>query len=532
MSARIQMSRLPGLLLIGFLGACSSSVNVAPTVNIPPVPPPPPPPVTESVTALGVIAAMDSVTVNGVRYETDSTTVTINGQLSGLDDLELGQIVSLEGTIEVDGPRGTADRIDYEATVLGPVESLDATLGQMIVMGQTVLIDADTMFDPSVDPSTLSGLSVGSNAQISGFLNEVGEIIATRIEPDTASPGVQIIGSISGLDIANMLFSINRLTVDYGNATLIDLPGGIPANGMFVIARGTIADGILNVDQIAGLYDLDNSTPGERTQAQGLITRFGSATDFDLNGAPITTDSGTAFVNGTIDDLQVNAEITLDGEVAANGGRILANEINFGRVASPTTTVTFDLDNFTDISIFSVFFVEVTQDSDFLVEVTIDSDDVNRLDVTQNGATLNIGLAQGTGNANIETIRAVVTLPQLNTINLDGVIDVVLNDFNQTQLGVDVDGVSRLRSDSLMVQSLNARVAGVSQLDFGDVRPIGSATIDVSGVSTATVNMDIGSTLNGSVMGPSSLFYYGTDVSVNVTASGLSVLRKLGETRP
>ena len=53
---------------------------------------------------MGVISAMDSVTVNGVRYETDSTTVMINGQLASLADLELGQIVSLEGMIEVDGP--------------------------------------------------------------------------------------------------------------------------------------------------------------------------------------------------------------------------------------------------------------------------------------------------------------------------------------------------------------------------------------------------------------------------------------------
>ena len=93
------------LVFIGLLTACSGSVSVDPTVNISPSPPLPQPPATEVVAALGVISGLNSVTVNGVRYETNSTTVTVNGQLANFSDLELGQIVSLEGTIEVDGPR-------------------------------------------------------------------------------------------------------------------------------------------------------------------------------------------------------------------------------------------------------------------------------------------------------------------------------------------------------------------------------------------------------------------------------------------
>lgn len=529
MSAQRQVSWISCLLCVCMLGACSSSVNVSPTVNIPPLPTPPP---TEAVSAVGVISALNSITLNGIRYETNATTVTMNGQVASLSDLELGQIVSLEGTIQVNGPAGTASRVDYEATVIGPVESLDGPLGQLVVMGQTVLTNTDTMFDPGIDRTTFTGLDVGSNAQISGFLNGAGEIVATRIQPDTSSVGVQVIGSVAGLDTANMLFSVNRLTVNYSNATLIDLPGGMPADGMFVIARGSIANGILNVAQISRLFELDNGTPGERAQAQGLITRFVSPTDFDINGVPTTTNANTAFVNGTINDLQANAEITIDGEIAAGGSSILANEINIGRIVSPTTTVTFNLENFTDISIFSVFRVEVTQSPDFLVEVTIDSDDVNRLDVTQTGSVLTIGLLQGTGNDNIQTIEANVTLPVLNAIDLDGVIDVSLNDFVQSDLDVSVGGVSRLRSNSLMISELTASVSGVSQLDFGDVRPVAIAGIDVAGVSTATLNMGVGSSLNGSVTGPSSLFYYGSNVSENVTVGGLSVLSRLGETRP
>ena len=88
-----------------------------------------------------------------------------------------------------------------------------------------------------------------------------------------------------------------------------------------------------------------------------------------------------------------------------------------------------------------------------------------------------------------------------------------------------------------MINDLTASVSGVSQLGFGDIRPIGNANIDVSGVSQATLNMDVGSALKGSMgtgqgTGVSTLFYYGTNVTVNVTTDLLSSVIKLGETRP
>ena len=74
-------------------------------------------------------------------------------------------------------------------------------------------------------------------------------------------------------------------------------------------------------------------------------------------------------------------------------------------------------------------------------------------------------------------------------------------------------------------------------MDLVDVRPIGNADIAVSGVSQATLNMDVGATLTGSVStgqgtGASAIFYYGTDVDVNVATDALSSIRWLGDTLP
>jgi hypothetical protein len=484
------------------------------------------------LSAFGSITELNSATVNGIRYDTDAANVHVNGLTASVSDLKLGQVVALEGEANFSSATGRADEIHYSASVIGPVEILDATLDRLIVMGQTVVVNADTAFDPSIDPDTFAGLTLGATAEVSGFLNAGGAIVATRIEPDTTSADVQLIGTVAGLDLTNMLFSINRLTIDYSNATVIDLPKGMPDNGMLVIVRGLLTNGILVADQIAGIVNLV-ATPGERGHLSGIITRFASPLDFDLNGFPVTTNTNTTYVNGVAGDLQAGAEITSDGKVLSGGNTVLANRVTFGHPINDRTTVTFDFDNFTKVSVLSRSLVTVAQGPVFLVEVAADADIVNSVQVLQTGDTVSFELD------NTHIFNAVVEMPILNQIDVgaDALANVILKGFNQMAMTVNVGGVSVLRGEGLMIGNLTTTVSGVSLLGFGDVAPIGSADVDVSGVSQATLNVGVGSTLSGSVRtgqgtGVSELFYYGTNVNENVTTDSLSRLTRLGETRP
>jgi hypothetical protein len=163
------------------------------------------------------------------------------------------------------------------------------------------------------------------------------------------------------------------------------------------------------------------------------------------------------------------------------------------------------------------------------VEVTADQNIINKLDVTQTGSIVSIGLQAQVGN--VQTLEAVVTLPVLNSINLAGFANGTLSGFNQAQLNVDMTGVSTLRGNSLTISNLIANVTGASRLDFSAIRPLSSANINVAGVSTATLNMDLGTSLTGAVTGTSKLFYFGTNVNINVTADSSSSVTQLGETR-
>jgi hypothetical protein len=521
-----------GMAFLGLLTACSGGgINI--TAEGPVIPPLPPMQSSEDITTHGVIAGTGGLTINDVRYATNATSVTVNDQPGTLSDLDPGLIVTLRGSINSDGQSGTADSIDFDANLIGPVENLDAANGRILVMGQSVMTDPDTQFGAGIDPATYAGLSLGDIVQISGYADAGGAIRATRIDTHSSNAELQLIGEVAGLDLANLLFTINGLVIDYSGAIFIDLPGGAPSNGMMIKAIGAMSGGLFNVERLVTAPALPGST-GQRVQTAGLITRFNSSADFDINNSAAAVNAGTSYQNGNVGDLAQNAEVVIDGDLSSSG-RITANRLTFGHIIDDTTTLTYGFIGFTEINVPTVFNVQVTQGTEFSVEVVIDADAASRAQVTQSGTELTISL--GGGGGNIDTLEALVTMPVLDRIDLIGVANALVSGFNQAQMTLNVGGVSRLRGEALMIDDLTANVSGVSLLDLGEIRPIGTANIDVSGVSQATLNMDVGSTMTGSVgtgqgTGVSTLFYYGTNVTVNVTTDALSSVAKLGETRP
>jgi len=488
-----------------------------------------------ALTAVGPIAALGSATVNGIHYDTSASNVIVNGALGLPADLQLGHVVSVDGEANLSEATGTADTLRYAATIVGPVESVDAPARQLIVMGQTVIADDDTVFDPLIDAATFAGLTVGSTAHISGLRNADGAIVATRIAPAAASAAVQLIGPVTGLDPANFLFTIDRLTIDYGSAAIVDLPGGVPAEGSYVLVHGVLTDGILVVDELVDASSV-TAAPGTRVHIGGIVTRFGSSSDFDLSGFPFTTNAATRFVDGVAADLAADSRVTIDGEVGAGGSTVLARNVFFGQPLGPPTSLSFDFANFTKIAVRGFCRITVSRGTEYSIAVTADADLVAGVRVTQDGDT--VSFAPPLANE-LALYTASVTLPTLARIDIatGSLANVMLRELAQAQMTVNVDGVSQVHGEALAINALNADVAGVSLLNLGDIDPIGAAVVAISGVSQATLNMGVGTSLSGSVStgqgtGRSRLFYYGTNVTVNVTTDAQSIVTRLGDTRP
>ena len=67
-------------------------------------------------------------------------------------------------------------------------------------------------------------------------------------------------------------------------------------------------------------------------EEEGLITRFASATDFDVAGEKVTTTASTVFKNGTAADLALNVRVEVRGTLDANKV-LVADVVEIERIA-------------------------------------------------------------------------------------------------------------------------------------------------------------------------------------------------------
>ncbi len=205
---------------------------------------------TAAATVTGKVEGLDSFVVNGIDYDTDSTSVFINERPANVSDLRPGQVVTLDGEVNFSDATGNAHEIRYHPSVVGPVQSTNVENGQLVVMGQTIRTNIDTVFGTGIDTATYDRLSIGTVVEISGLADTDGAIDATRIDRTVPGDTLRVTGTVSAVDRANLRFAINRLPVDYRGATLVDLAGGMPAEGMTVTAIGAFANDTLVADRL------------------------------------------------------------------------------------------------------------------------------------------------------------------------------------------------------------------------------------------------------------------------------------------
>ncbi len=332
------------LLKLSLLVALAAVNGCGGSDSPPPSQPPPDSGIGRTGVSLGTITTFGSVVVNGVHYETSTASFTIDDSPGSQSDLDVGDVVFISGTSDDDFTTGSADSVSFDDNVEGPVQSIDLTLGQLVVLGQTVIVGPDTSFDDSISPASLSGLAVGDIVEVSGFVNANGDIAATRIELKPAGLQFEVHGIVSGLDTSTLKFSINALVVDYSAATLDDFPGGMISDGDFVEAKGNTLSGTGELQASRVEFETLGiaGAPDAHVEVEGLITRFVSAQDFDVAGIPVSTDATTIFTGGVAGDLGLNIKVEVEGTLDANSNVILADEVDIRRAKIIRVTALVD----------------------------------------------------------------------------------------------------------------------------------------------------------------------------------------------
>jgi hypothetical protein len=242
----------------------------------------------------------------------------IDGSPGTQADLSAGDVIVVRGTVNEDGTSPTATSVTFDDVVEGPISAIDLPAQTMTVLGQLVRIDADTSFDDSISPGSLESLDVNDVVEVSGFVLADGSVSATRIELKPVAGEFEITGTVS--NVAGTTFEINGFVVIFSAAMLENFPNGVPENGQLVEAKGDAINQLGHL--VATRVEFKNGDLGEdgdRAELEGFITRFASATDFDVEGVSVMTDGQTVFENGTSADLALNRKVEVEGDINASG---------------------------------------------------------------------------------------------------------------------------------------------------------------------------------------------------------------------
>lgn len=320
----------------------------------------------------GSISAFGSIVVNGRRLEIDGPNVSIeqDGDDRGEGDLALGMMVRVS---DDDDRR----EVEIDEAVRGPVDEIGVDGQRLTVMGQTVLIDAATVFDGT--DSEPGNLSVGDIVEIYGLRDNADAIRASHIEKEDDDDEYSVTGTVTNHDPGALRFEIGGLTVDYQNAGLDDLPGG-NWNDLLVEVKDEARTYSAGDDQLVAT-EVERETPagarpGQRIEIERIVTAVNGDGTFRVSGDLLVRAGNATFRIGTAADLVVGARVEIEG-ILLSDGTLRATKIKFddndARVSGPVESISLAEAEIT------VLGVTITFDDN------TEFDDFNGLDELDNG---------------------------------------------------------------------------------------------------------------------------------------------------
>ncbi len=275
-------------------------------------------------TSSGTISAFGSVVVNGVAFDTTEANVFVSGEDRGsghqiiLNCLNIGQVVLVEGTGDIETSSGIARRVMYSPNVVGPVSQvldLGLKLGIFRILGQTIIANSETVFSSG----SIESIKEDNLLEVSGLVDDEGRIRATYIKriANSFEPGreIEVKGVIQNLNLATKTFQINDLQIAYGQGQMVDLTEGEISNGLQVHVQGRIiSDNYISALAIR-LAEENRIANAEWADIETYITDLISEDDLVVGPLKAKIQANARFLNGERRDLRKGIKIRLRGRI-------------------------------------------------------------------------------------------------------------------------------------------------------------------------------------------------------------------------
>ncbi len=261
----------------------------------------------------------DGITVNGIEFDLSGASINLDGKNGTQDDIKLGQVVSIKGKYNEDGT-ATASQLVYDDSLEGPVDSINTSANTLVVLGQTILMNNETLFDGL----ELSTLQVGQIIEISGLANAQGQWQASFIGlSDQTLTEFDVAGTISELNTSTKTFKINALLVDYSQVTELNYVQQLISDGALVDLFGSISttntgERVLIAQEIEAeeAFMVDD---GDLLEIEGFISSALVDGQFEVAGLKVKVNDATYFDIGDASLLKVDASIEIEGTVNEDG---------------------------------------------------------------------------------------------------------------------------------------------------------------------------------------------------------------------
>ncbi|MEE8428880.1 MAG: DUF5666 domain-containing protein [Gammaproteobacteria bacterium] len=273
----------------------------------------------------GPIDRFGSMFVNGINFSTNNTDFFRGGVSAGESNFEIGDMVTIRGTLDPDSNTGAASSVSYQENVIGAVTRTKQN-SSIEVLGQTVTTDGLT---DQTGFSSFSGLQLGDIVEITGAADGNGFILASGIIFHASSPESRVRGRVKNLDSTAQTFEIGNLTVDYSSAGLLDVPGNELIDGLEVRVKSSqaVSGNILIAEIIRGFSTISGEE-NDRVEITGIINGIDTLGIFFIDTQPVEILSTTALTNGTAEDIQDGNQAEVEGRLNSNGV-LLAEEVVF-----------------------------------------------------------------------------------------------------------------------------------------------------------------------------------------------------------
>lgn len=283
-----------------------------------------------SASASGTITGFGSVFVNGKQFETSGSSFIVDGQSGSQSDLKVGMTVTVNGSFN--GTQRSANAVLQKDAVEGLVQSAATDGLSVIVMGQTVLVDNDTLIDNNIPGRNVLNLVTGTDhVEVSGHIRPNGVIQATYIEKKLINVTPEARGFVKNHNDGAKTFQVGDLTVIYTTALINDMPNpsGNSWNGLLVEAKGTVFNAATTT-LTATKVEPEHRGIGNQVdefEVEGYVTQVLGTGNFIIGNTQVQTTGNTEFRGGTIDEIVVGAKLSAEGRW--ENGLLIAKHVKF-----------------------------------------------------------------------------------------------------------------------------------------------------------------------------------------------------------